>query len=281
MHQDCVIVLFEPSLASEDLIEKYHDFDDTIDLELNPEGGLVFRDFRRRSLQNNNPHVDVYTWLIMNNDGIFGSIYGRAILRVENPQSPNYERNGHIARLNLSVLQDYRRMNIGSVLLEEVVRKASELFFVKLLLAGSNNEMGWQFCENKEAKLVLEQTISVLDLGDVDWVLINGWRKQKEILSSTEQVDFVFFESVPEEIIEEYANLYTETINQQPLGTLQLRNVISPETLRNRASIWIGGGMKWHTLISKEKNGEISGLTEILYNPEQPDMVHQLLTGVK
>ncbi len=172
-------------------------------------------------------------------------------------------------------------MNIGSILLDEIVKKTSEIPYVKLLMASSNNEIGCRFCESKEAKLALEQTISVLDFSNVDWELMANWRKQKEILEATENVDFVFFEAVPEEIIEEYANLYTETINHQDLGSLQLRNVITPDTLRNRANIWIGGGMKWHTLISKEKNGKISGLSEFLYNPEQPDIVHQMLTGVK
>ncbi|MBY8999988.1 MAG: GNAT family N-acetyltransferase [Candidatus Heimdallarchaeota archaeon] len=281
MYQDLTIIPFESSLASEVLIKKYLDLDDTIDLELNPEEGLMSRDFRKKSLQTPNPHMDVYTWICMNKDGSSGPIIGKAILSVETSQSPNYERNGHIARLSLNVLHDYRRMNIGSILLEEVVKKTNELPSVKLLLVSSNNEMGWQFCENKGAKLALEQTKSVLDFSDVDWVLITDWRNQKEVLAETEHVDFVSFEAVPEEIIEEYASIYTETINQQPLGSLQLRSVISPDTLRNRANLWIGGGMKWHTIISKEKNGEISGLTEFLYNPEQPKIIHQLLTGVK
>ncbi len=281
MHQDCEIMLFDHSLASEDLIEKYHDFDDTIGLELKPYEGLMSRDFRRKSLQTVNPNVDVYTWLIMNKDGISGPILGRAILRVKNSQSPTYKQNGHIARISLQVLQENRRMNIGSILLDEIVKKTGEFPIVKLLMVSSNNEMGWRFCESKKAKLALEQTESVLDVSSVDWGLMTDWRKQKEVLATTENVEFVFFEAVPEEIIEEYASLYTETINQQPLGSLQFRNVITPDTLRNRAKVWIVGGMKWHTLISKENNGKISGLSEFLYNPEQPNIVHQLLTGVK
>lgn len=70
-------------------------------------------------------------------------------------------------------------------------------------------------------------------------------------------------------------------MNQQPLGSLQLRNITTADTLRTRAELMKKTDQFWHTLLTIEPNGRISGTTECNYSLNQPDMIVQLLTGVK
>ena len=56
--------------------------------------------------------------------------------------------------------------------------------------------------------------------------------------------------------------------------------MVTPESRRHDESMFKEKGYLWTTKITREENGSISGLTEIFYHPEIPNMVEQELTGV-
>ena len=89
------------------------------------------------------------------------------------------------------------------------------------------------------------------------------------------------FVDVSESDIEEYCIIYTETMNQQPFGELEGRARQTPESRRLSEERIRKREGKWTTLISREKDGPISGLTEIIFFPDKPTMLYQDLTGVK
>ncbi len=89
------------------------------------------------------------------------------------------------------------------------------------------------------------------------------------------------FNILPDDIAEEYMAVYTETMNQQPLGELDFEMRETVESRRVQEKRLDDLGLVWSTLISREADGAISGLTELIYNPTTSHKASQNLTGVK
>ena len=56
--------------------------------------------------------------------------------------------------------------------------------------------------------------------------------------------------------------------------------ITTPESRRIEERYLKKKGIEWLTLITREHDGRISGLTDIMYNPEEPHKVNQYFTGV-
>ena len=282
MSSEYKIVSFNPIDASEPLLEAYLTFDDMINMELTPEQGLTSKDSRKKNLKILDPTRDNSYWLAVKSSNNNLTVIGYSRLSVLNQSSPAYEQNGHIAGCSILVISDYKNKKIGTNMLERVVEKALQYPQVTHLMFRTYNESGYFFLERKGAELVLEQNHSYLKISEVDWIMINDWNNKGHELANNEKIKMIEIEgSIPDDIIDEYASLYTEIMNQQPLGSLQLRNVTTPEVLRTRAEHMKKIDQHWHTLLTIEKNKQISGLTEFHYGYNQPDVIFQLLTGVK
>ncbi len=140
-------------------------------------------------------------------------------------------------------------------------------------------DSGHQFCKKYNGILALQGAENRLYMKSVDWQLMDKWRE--EGLKRTNEVTLEMFNEVPEHSIQEYVDLYTETMNQQPLGEIETRSKISAESRRINETRFKEKGLEWTTIISREKDGRISGLTEIFYINDYPHEIEQGLIGVK
>lgn len=276
------IISFDPNRVSDKLLDSFLVFDKSITKELIPEHGLASKESRKKDLKIKDPSRDSSYWVAVLQENNKIKTVGISRLSVLNEKSPAYEQNGHIAGCSVLVLSDFSRQGIGTALLDKSVEKAKEYGFVTDLMFRTFNESGYSFLEKYGANLVLEQNRSYLNLRKVDLDLMNKWNTLGNELMKKENIRLLEIEgSIPENIIEQYASLYTEIMNQQPLGSLQLRNVTTPDVLRTRAEQMKETDQHWHTILTIEENGQISGLTEFHYSFNQPDIIFQLLTGVK
>jgi RimJ/RimL family protein N-acetyltransferase len=91
---------------------------------------------------------------------------------------------------------------------------------------------------------------------------------------------FELFENCPEDVIEAFCQTYTRIINERPTGGMDQTIITTPESRRIEEQNMKQRGIAWYTLISREKNGDISGMTDIMYNPREPHKVVQYFTGV-
>lgn len=71
-----------------------------------------------------------------------------------------------------------------------------------------------------------------------------------------------------------------EIINQRPTGDILEDLVTTPESRRIEECNFSRRKIEWHTMISREPDGRLSALTDIMYNPRDPHRVHQYFTGV-
>jgi mycothiol synthase len=126
---------------------------------------------------------------------------------------------------------------------------------------------------------VAERHLNRLYLADVDWGLMEQWRR--EGARRAKGVAIGRFEDAPEKDIEQFCQLYTEASNQAPAGDLPGELIVTPEQRRQEETELKANGYEWHTTISREPDGTISGLTEMFYAPAEPHRLEQELTGVR
>ncbi len=87
---------------------------------------------------------------------------------------------------------------------------------------------------------------------------------------------------MPEDVIDEYSRAFTEVFNQQPFGESSFKGiVVMPDTLRERAGLNADVHGTWRGAYTVEPGGEVSGLTEMFYVPDEATILGQGLTGVR
>jgi RimJ/RimL family protein N-acetyltransferase len=127
--------------------------------------------------------------------------------------------------------------------------------------------------------IALVEEINRLKMVDIDWDMINKWIWEGQ--KKAKGVTLNRFEIAPEESIEEFCQLFTEVINQVPKGDMEWEFKETSKTRRMREKRYKKLNNIWTTIISKEKDGTISGLTETFYRSDQSSILQQGLTGVK
>jgi len=192
--------------------------------------------------------------------------------------SPEYEENKHLCQLNIAVLNDYQRKGIGTAFLKILVQEAQSLN-KSVIETGADHDSGRSFLKKYGAEFTIEGAENRLELEDVDWKLMQSWVDEGE--KRAKDVTIESFFECPEEILEEFAEMYTEALNMQPLGDTEHRSKIDGKFRRQIEKRNKDMGLVNYTLISREIDGRISGLTEILYDPRDGYRILQELTGVR
>ena len=110
--------------------------------------------------------------------------------------------------------------------------------------------------------------------------MVNQWMEEGPKRSP--KTKLVKYSSIPDEYLEQFSKLYTETYNQQPWEELDdVAFVFSPKYFRHLEKSFAETGVKWIIMLTIEEDGKISGLTEMRNNPAFKSMITQELTGVK
>lgn len=266
---------FDPRAASEALWGEYFALQEALFREVNPEDPLPSRKIQRAFMEDPSPFWQVHRLVALAAED--QRVIASAALAFETERSPSFEINKHLCHGEIGVHPDLRRQGIGTALLKALVAQAKRQGKT-VLEGGADHPSGKQFSQKWGGTLAIEGAENRLKLAEVDWEMLEAWWREGP--ERAPGVRLEMFQDVPEADIAEYTELYTETNNQQPLGELEGRARITPES-RRIAERRREKGYTWITLISREPDGAISGLTEVLYSPEEPYKVHQDLTGVK
>jgi mycothiol synthase len=270
------IVEFDPSTALEDLLERYFDFEDRMFRELEPEDPLPLRERRRESIRGTNPHRRVFLWIVIEDVEGEEEVVGKGEIAFVGEEDIDCEEYGHIGTVSLGVDERFRRQGLGTELLRKLVERAVEEEKIRTVETFSFQESGWRFCDKYGGKVALEAAQNRLWLGEVDWEMMEEWRN--EGAERNGETRLVSFGVVPEEMLEEFVDLYNEIVNEVPLGELEMRERVTPASRREEEAR-IGPG--WYTKVSQEADGRLSGLTEVVHDLAMPYRVEQELTGVR
>ncbi|MBY9000457.1 MAG: hypothetical protein KGD64_06050 [Candidatus Heimdallarchaeota archaeon] len=271
---------FIPKEADEKLLDAYFDFAETLFKETFPTDPLVPRDLHLKLLTVSKTGETVIRRLAQTRSS--GEIIGRLYLKIFTEENTGFKENKHIAEVYISSLKEYSDEDVLLHLLKEAVEEIQKYDYITTADTCGYLEREWKFWEGLGAKLALEGAQNRLFIKDIDCNMLEEWRHQGHKLAEEENVDLCSFEDCPEEIIQEYSTTYTEIMRLVPFGEFDyIPEPTTPFTRRESEDNFRKTGYEWFTLATREKNGEISGLTEILYSKSRPHRVDQELTGVK
>jgi len=268
------LVEFSPGEASEALWTGYFTLSETIFREFNQRGRLPNRDAIKRMLSTSNPLFRVKRWLLLDDTE---NPAASASISFDTELSPDYETGGHICQVQIAVVPAYRRKKVATRLLKNMIQAAGAMG-KSAVRANTDNPAGSAFCKFLRGELVHKEYQHRSYLEDVDWRLVEEWcRKGRARFPGTTVESF---QECPEKDLDEFCRIYTEIINQRPVGDIQEELITTPESRRIEERNFRRRGIEWHTMISREPDGQISGLTDIMYNPQEPYRIHQYFTGV-
>lgn len=265
---------FIPSDAPNDFWKAYFELTEAIYRETNQRGRLPDRETVRRLFSTPNPLYARKMWLATDHATravAFGSV------SYDTELSPDYESSAHICNIFISVDPVFRRKKIGIQFLKYLIHFA-EMLGKNTIRADVDNDSGFEFCKYLRGKRIHKETQHRLYLEDVNWQAIEDWRAKGR--SRYPDTKMETFQDCPEKCIREFCSIYTEIINQRPVGEMTEKLVTTPESRRIEERNMKNRGIEWHTMISREPDGQISALTDILYNPQEPYRIHQYFTGV-
>jgi GNAT superfamily N-acetyltransferase len=231
-------------------------------------------------VQTKHPESEIFRWLAVT--GKEEQIIGYARISFATPKANNYENAKHTAGFDILVAKDFRRNGLGTALFKVLLEKALEFGRISVFSAHQVTDLGYAFCEKFLGKVVQEEAEFRAYLSEINWELMKTWKTAGDKLAEEQGIILEKFEKCPDHLIDKYTDIYTETLNQRPLGEIEIRHRITPESRKAHEKSWIDErGHKWNSIVTIESDGTISGLTEMVYIPESTVYIEQLLTGVK
>ncbi len=269
------LVEFIPKEASEDLWEAYFTLSEIIFREFKQKGRLPDRDVVKRLFLTPNPLYSVKRWMVF--DKAKKAAVAFASISYDTEISPDFKSNQHLCQIHISVVPAYRRKKIATILLKHLVETA-KLLEKTIVTTEVDNPLGLEFRKALRGELVHEEVQYRLDMEDVDWQVVDKWLQKGRTKHWDTKMEF--FRECPEKDIEEFSRVYTEIINQRPTGDMEEELITTPESRRIEERNLKKRGIEWYTMISREHDGRISGLTDIMFNPEEPHRVNQYFTGI-
>jgi GNAT superfamily N-acetyltransferase len=248
---------------------------ETLFRETHPRDPLPSRKSRREYMLDPNPHWQVHWWWVLSGDG--SRVVGTGGVDAENERSPSYQTNKHIAVVDMALDTQARERDLETQFVRALVSQAREMGKTTIKVH-CQREFQLPFWKALGGREVSRRTTNRLVLDAVDWDLMQRWREEGR--RRAEGVSLEIIGRMPEQDLGEFCALYTETWNQVPTaesGEFQL----TPESRREFEEYFTEQGYDWTTMLTRERDGALSGLTEVSYLPAEAHLVEQGLTGVR
>jgi RimJ/RimL family protein N-acetyltransferase len=265
----------DPSSLSEQQWSSYFDCREEIHRNSNPDDPLPSRERRRKYMLNPHPEYNLSWWFA--SDDTPERIVGMGGLWWPNEKAGNYEESKGTVTCDFVLHPMKRSAENMRGFLRILALKAKEIEKNEIIVE-SRSQHQFEFLLGLGGNVLSERATNRLYLSEVNWDMIQRWRQ--ECPGRAKNVNLERFSEVPEKDLEQYAKLYTQTWNQAPLEDAAPEFIVTPDSRRNMEAYFKSQGEEWTTIISREQDGTISGLTEIWHNQDACYLVEQGLTGV-
>ena len=265
---------FIPLQASGEVWEAYFTLSEMIFREWDQRGHLPDRAIVKRQISTVSPLFTVQRWLLL--DDRFSAV-AAAWMSYDTALSPDYESSMDMCQMHISVAPAYRRKKIATHMLKHMIDEAVREGKNRVR-AEVDNPLALDFCRHLHGKKVHQEMQHRLYMRDVDWQFVAAWLEKAKAKSPGTTVEF--FKECPESDLEEFCSIYTEIINQRPIGDMKQELITTPESRRIEERTLLSRGINWYTMISREQDGHMSGLTDIMHNPDEPYRIIQYFTGI-
>ncbi|MFW9768218.1 MAG: GNAT family N-acetyltransferase [Candidatus Thorarchaeota archaeon] len=269
---------FDPFKATKEEWKAFHEYRYKRYPEAHPDDPITADDVVEKNLRflREEEYIETHS---VHQKGVSDEWIGLVRVSVMKESSPSYEENKHFCYVyNLALLTPYRGKGISKQLLV-VVLEFAERYKKRMIIGETSEDDGKKFIKKLKAEEALSGLESRLDLTKLDWDMVNEWAREGPVRSPESKLEF--FQDCPDDILEKYCEIYTEVDNQAPRQNLDVGDyIITPELRRKYEKYHKDVDATWLTAITRESNGDISGMTEVLYRPSKDPLISQHLTGV-
>lgn len=208
-----------------------------------------------------------------------GAIVGFGEAWVPKPGRPEYESNKNLAWVFGGVIGPARGQGIGSALLGAAVdfmRRDDQ----NIMNLWAHEADGIRFLDHIGAECKQVERESRLYFSDVDWDLVERWRTELAERSPGTVIEF-HTDPMDEALLPEYCAARTEMMNLMPWDDLEHGDiVITPEDALETYERLKLSNAERHTIFTREPDGKITAITDVVWRPHRPHILEQWFTGV-
>lgn len=266
----------DPKSAAPDFWKRYHAYRRIRHAERHPDDPIKPDDLERAQLLRDNPFEIEYRYEIVAG-GAMVSWFRAGVMR---PGTPGYESNKHIFGADWSVHPFHRRRGIGSSWLPLVV-ELMDRHGCTVLSFGADEEPGHAFMKWVGAEAKSAGAENRLRLSEVDWDMVRRWIDDGSKRSPQTRLE-IHDGRVPDPLLEDFTAQLTSLLNTMPFDQLDHGEiVVTPDKMREWYEQMTIEHARHHVLLTREPDGVISGMTDVVWAPYRPKLLSQQFTGVR
>jgi GNAT superfamily N-acetyltransferase len=196
------------------------------------------------------------------------------------PGSPGYESNKQFMWASASVHPDHRRRGIGRSWIPLTLDLMDRHGCTTLTL-DSHEESGHRFLKWMGADAKSAGAENRLQLVDVDWAMLRRWVTDGAAQSPSTKLE-VYDGHLPEEMWDDYCPQFAAMLNTMPWDELDHGDItVTPAELADWYARLDEQGETDYTMLTREPDGTISGITDMSYAPYRAHFIEQGFTGVR
>ncbi|MEP6752851.1 MAG: GNAT family N-acetyltransferase [Candidatus Dormiibacterota bacterium] len=263
--------------APRDFWERYHAYRRLRQAETRPEDPVKPDDLVEKEMKHDEPFDIRYRYALVR-DGVLVSWFTASTAK---PGTPGYESNRHILWADASVHKDHRRHGIGRSWIPLAV-ELMDRHGCTTLSMGTEEMPGHAFFKWMGADARFGGAENRLALRSADWPMLRRWAEDGPRKSPTTKLE-IYDGHLPEQMWDDYCPQFSTMLNTMPWEQLDHGDiVVTPAHMKDWTERLDEQGAKEHTMLTRELNGVISGITDMSYAPSwKPGTIHQGFTGVR
>jgi GNAT superfamily N-acetyltransferase len=217
--------------------------------------------------------IELIPWVAWNNDETAIVAYGLTQFSLED--------NLHLAQFVINVLPEFRRQGLGKSFLSRIVNVAKEENR-RLLITSTIARIpaGEAFMNRIGAQRGLESHTNQLALPDLDENILHQWQVRAKERGADFEIG-IWEGEYPEKYMDAIVELH-ELLNQQPFGDLEVEDFsYSADHIRQyEKNLFARGYERWTLYVREVETEKFAGYTEVVWNPNRPEIISQGMTGV-
>jgi GNAT superfamily N-acetyltransferase len=262
--------------ASREFWMRYHAYRRLRHAESHPGDPLMPDDLAEVEMKHENPFEIQYRYEIARDGHMLSDFFAATV----KPGSPGYESNKRFMWATGSVHPDHRRRGIGRTWIS-LTLELMERHGCTILTLDTHEESGRGFLEWLGAEGKSAGAENRLQLADVDWAMLRRWVEDGAAHSPSTTLE-VYDGHLPEEMWEDYCPQFAALLNTMPWDDLDHGDItVTPAELADWYERLDEQGGTDFTMLTREADGSISGITDMSYAPYKPEFIEQGFTGVR
>lgn len=193
---------------------------------------------------------------------------------------PGYEQNRRFMTAYWSVHRDHRRQGLGRawlpLLLELMDRHGRTVVTIS-----TDEEPGHAFLRWMGAHAKNGDAESRLQLDQVAWAMVSRWIEDGPRRSPSTRLE-IYDGRIPESMWDEYSAELSRLLNTIPFGQLDHGEIVVTRAhMRDWYERIDAFQETTHTVVAREPDGSMSGMTDVSWSPHLPAVIDQRFTGVR